>query len=372
MKMTGIVFSNIYDTSMGDLTKYRTVASLPFGGRYRQVDFVLSNMSNSGIRKVGIITKYNYQSLMDHLATSAEWDFNTRDGGLYFLPPFSTGGTSGVYRGKLEALYNAVTFLEHCTEQYVVMCDSTTICNIDFDEVLDSHIASGKEITAITTKVTEVDKNQTAEMIISMRGNEVKSLAVNTVPKKGDIISTGMYIMEREHLLDIVKDSVAHGLCYFERDFLQRQFIEDNITINVYKFDGVLLRNSNVLSYYKNNMKLLEEDVHDGIFKHTAPIYTKVRDEEPSFYFEGSTVNNCLIADGCKIEGTVENSIIFRDVRISKGAVVKNCVIMQGTVIGADADIEYAIIDKDVTVSKSCTLKGGKNTPLIINKGETV
>lgn len=372
MKMTGIVFSNIYDTSMGDLTKYRTVASLPFGGRYRQVDFVLSNMCNSGIRKVGIITKYNYQSLMDHLATSAEWDFNTRDGGLYFLPPFSTGGTGGVYRGKLEALYNAVTFLEHSTEKYVVMCDSTTICNIDFDEVLDSHIVSGKEITAVATRVKEYDENLMAEMIISMNGSEVKSLAVNTVPKKGDIISTGMYIMEREHLLELVKDSVAHGLCYFERDLLQRQFINNNITINVYEFDGVLLRNSDVISYYHNNLKLLNEEIHNGIFKKTSPIYTKVRDEEPSFYFEGSTVNNCLIADGCKIEGYVENSIVFRDVKIEKGAVVKNSVIMQGTVIKNGAHIENTIIDKDVTISENRTLIGGESAPLIINKGETV
>lgn len=372
MKMTGIVFSNIYDTSMGDLTKYRTVASLPFGGRYRQVDFVLSNMCNSGVRKVGIITKYNYQSLMDHLSTSAEWDFNTRDGGLYFLPPFSTGGTGGVYRGKLEALYNAITFLEHSTEKYVVMADSTTVCNIDFDDVLDSHIASGKEITAITTRVKDYDENLMAEMIISINGNEVKSLAVNTKPKKGDIISTGMYIMEREHLLELVKDSVAHGLCYFERDLLQRQFINDNITINVYEFNGVLLRNSDVISYYHNNLKLLDEEIHDGIFQKSAPIYTKVRDEEPSFYFEGSTVNNCLIADGCKIEGYVENSIIFRDVKIEKGAVVKNSVVMQGTVIKNGADIENTIIDKDVTISENRTLIGGENSPLIINKGETV
>ena len=372
MKMTGIVFSNIYDTSMGDLTKYRTVASLPFGGRYRQVDFVLSNMTNSGIRKVGIITKYNYQSLMDHLVTSSEWDFNIRGGGLYFLPPFSTGGTSGVYRGKLEALYNAINFLEHCTEQYIVMCDSTTICNIDFEEVLASHIASGKDITAITTTVEEYDKSRVAEMIISMSGNDVKSLAVNTTPKKGDIISTGMYIMERESLLEIVKDSVAHGLCYFERDFLQRQFMEDNITINVYKFNDVLLRNSDVLSYYKNNLKLLEEDVHDGIFKEGAPIYTKVRDEEPSFYYDGSTVDNCLIADGCQVKGTIENSIIFRDVKIAKEAVVKNSVVMQGTVIESGAHIENAIIDKDVTISEKRTLIGAEFAPLIINKGETV
>ena len=372
MKMTGIVFSNIYDTSMGDLTKYRTVASLPFGGRYRQVDFVLSNMCNSGIRKVGIITKYNYQSLMDHLVTSAEWDFNIRGGGLYFLPPFSSGGTSGVYRGKLEALYNAITFLEHCTEEYVVMCDSTTICNIDFEDVLESHIASGKDITAITVKASEYDKNRNSEMIIKMRGKDVKSLAVNTFPKKGDIISTGMYIMERENLLEIVKDSVAHGLCYFEKDFLQRQFINDNISINVFQFEDVLLRNSDILSYYNNNLKLLEEDIHDGIFKEGAPIYTKVRDEEPSFYYEGSKVDNCLIADGCQIKGTVENSIIFRDVKIEKGAVVKNSVVMQGTVIKSGANIENAIMDKDVTIEENRTLVGAKTAPLIINKGETV
>lgn len=370
-KMTGVVFSNIYDASMGDLTKHRTVASLPFGGRYRQIDFVLSNMSNSGINKVGIITKYNYQSLMDHLVTSAEWDFNIRNGGLFFLPPFSSG-TTGVYRGKLEALYNAVNFLEHSTEKYVVLCDSTTICNIDFEDVLASHIASGKEITVVANDEYSTGNTQYIDLVLNMDGDDVKALAINVMAEEGDLAAMGMFIMEREHLLEIVKSSVAHGLCHFERDYMQRQFLENNLSINVYKFDGVVLRNTDVVSFYRNNLHLLDEKVRKGIFKASAPIYTKVRDEEPTFYHEGSSVKDCLIADGCKIEGNVENSIIFRDVKIEKGATVKNSVIMQGTVIGRNARVEQAIIDKDVTVSPSRILMGVKTSPIIINKGEQV
>ncbi|MBQ7718685.1 MAG: glucose-1-phosphate adenylyltransferase subunit GlgD [Clostridia bacterium] len=371
MKMIGIVFSNIYDASMGDLTKRRTVASLPFGGRYRQIDFVLSNMCNSGIHKVGIITKYNYQSLMDHLATSAEWDFNTRNGGLYFIPPFVLQN-NGVYRGKLEALYNAVNFLEHSTEEYVVLSDSSTICNVDFSDALESHIASGRDITIIANDEYKTGNKQYIDLVLNMNGEEVSEAAINVIPDKDDMAAMGMFIMEREYLLKIVQKSVSHGLCHLERDFIQRSFIDGDLSINLYKYDGVVLRNTDVVSFYQNNLRLLDENIRKGIFKESAPIYTKVRDEEPSYYYEGSSVKHCLIADGCKIEGTVENSIIFRDVKIEKGAIVRNSVIMQGTVISKGAVIEQAIVDKDVFVSPSRLLVGAASSPIILNKGAKV
>lgn len=371
MKMTGIVFSNIFDTSMGDLTKHRAVASLPFAGRYRQIDFVLSNMSNSGIKKVGIITKYNYQSLMDHLSTSSEWDFNARNGGLFFLPPFAAN-TMGIYRGKLEALYNALTFLERSTEQYVVLSDSTTICNIDFSEVLESHIESGKDITVIANDEYLNGCTQYIDLVLNMDGGNVSSLAVNIMADKGTLASMGMYIIERTKLLKAVRTSVSHGLCHFEKDYVQREFLENKLSLNVYKFDGVVLRNTDVEFYYKNSLRMLDENIRCGIFKETSPIYTKVRDEEPTFYAAGSEVKNCLIADGCKIEGYAENSVIFRDVHLERGAYIKNSVIMQGTHIMAGAHIEQAIIDKDVTVSPSKVLIGVPSSPSIIQKGSKI
>ena len=328
-------------------------------------------MSNSGIKKVGIITKYNYQSLMDHLSTSSEWDFNTRNGGLFFLPPFAAN-TMGIYRGKLEALYNALTFLERSTEQYVVLSDSTTICNIDFSEVLESHIESGKDITVIANDEYSNGCTQYIDLVLNMDGGNVSSLAVNIMADKGTLASMGMYIIERTKLLAAVRTSVSHGLCHFEKDYVQREFLENKLSINVYNFDGVVLRNTDVENYYKNSLRMLDENIRRGIFKETSPIYTKVRDEEPTFYAAGSEVKNCLIADGCKIEGYAENSVIFRDVHLERGAYIKNSVIMQGTHIMAGAHIEQAIIDKDVTVSPSKVLIGVPSSPSIIQKGSKI
>lgn len=371
MRMAGIIFSNIYDASMGDLTKYRTVASLPFGGRYRLIDFVLSNMANSGITTVGIITKYNYQSLMDHLGSCAEWDLNTKNGGVFFLPPFSLGN-NGIYRGKLEALYSAVAFLEHAKEEYVIMSDSTVTCNIDLEDVLESHIQSGADITVVANDENATGNHQYIDLILSMDGDQVKDLAINCKSEEGDLAGMGIFVMERKMLLEVVQSSVARGLCHFEREYMQRHFIDGGLKINVFQFKGVVLRNTDVPSFFRNNLLLNDEEIRNGIFKKSSPIHTKVRDEEPTFYQEGSVVNDCLIADGCRIEGTVERSVLFRDVKIEKGAVVKNSVIMQGTVIGRNAHIEQAIIDKDVTVSPSRMLVGVASSPIIINKGEKI
>ncbi len=369
MRMVGIVFSNIYDATMGELTKRRTVASLPFGGRYRQIDFVLSNMVNSGIASIGVITKYNYQSLMDHLSSTSEWDLNRKTGGLYILPPFSTGHT-GIYRGKLEALYGALSFLKGNKDEYVLLCDSPIICNIDYDKVLDEHIKSKKDITIIANRA---EKKAKFDLVLDTeKNNKVTGIAVDATAAKDTLIGMGMFIMKRDALIDVIEDSVSRGLYHFERDFLQKKFMDKKLSINVYEFSDYVLRNRDVVSYFDNNLKLMDEDVRNSLFNVKRPIYTKVRDEVPTKYGDDSQVDDCIVADGCSIHGTVQNSVIFRDVRIGNGATVKNSIIMQGSSIGENAVIENAIVDKDVTVTAGTTLIGAKNAPIIINKGETV
>ena len=224
MKMFGIIFSNIYDAEMGELTRVRTVASLPFGGRYRQVDFVLSNMVNSDITSVGIITKYNYKSLMDHFGDASDWDLNRKNGGLFIIPPFSSGQTT-VYRGKLEALHSALRFLESTDDEYALMCDSTIICNIDYKAVLKSHIASGADITVVANKDSE-DTDTSQELVLSTtKDGKVTDLAIDTIPTPDQVMGMGMYIMERTKLIKIIEQSISHGLAHFERDFMQKQFI---------------------------------------------------------------------------------------------------------------------------------------------------
>ena len=372
MKMTGIIFSNIYDTSLGDLTKLRTVASLPFGGRYRLVDFQLSNMVNSGISSIGIITKYNYQSLMDHLGSGLEWDLNQKSTNLYILPPFVTGITN-VYRGNLEALSNAVSFLQANKPDYVLMCDTSVICNINFEDALEKHVASKADVTAIVSHGIESYEKDGRDLHMKIGSdNAVSDLSIGRPINENDYTGMGMFIVERKFLINIINSYVARGRYSFEKDFLLSSFNEGTIKINAYEFKGPVLRNHNILSYFKNNFKLMDEHVRTNIFYKKSPIYTKVRDEAPTYYAEGSKVSDCLVADGCVIGGRLENSVLFRDVKVDEGAVVKNSIVMQGTIIGKGARIENAIVDKNAVITPGAVIIGGASAPMVIHKGETI
>lgn len=370
MKMIGIIFSNIYDNTLGELTKHRTVASVPFGGRYRLIDFVLSNMVNSGMTTVGIITKYHYQSLMDHLGTSSEWDLDRKNGGLFIIPPFADKSTE-VYKGKIEALYGALSFLKRADGDYVALSDSVNVCNIDYEDVLESHIKSGADITIVANKEKEASEDRKI-LLETDENNLATEVIIDCIPTVNEYVGMGMFVIDRIKLIELVERCVAKGLYHFERDYLQPNFNSGNIKINVYEFKGVVLRNTSVASYFKNNFKLFDYDVRKNIFNPRAPIYTKVRDEAPAYYGKNSEVDDCLVADGCVINGKAEKCVIFRDVEIEEGASVKNSVIMQGVKIGKGSCIENVILDKDVEIGSERTLIGASNSPLIISKGEKI
>ncbi len=371
MKMTGIIFSNVYDTPMGELTKIRTVASMPFGGRYRFIDFVLSNMVNSNVSSIGVITKYNYQSLMDHLGGGSEWDLNRKDANLYILPPFATGVTN-VYRGNLEALSNAISFLNATKPDYVVLCDTTVICNIDFNEALESHIKSGADVTAICSRTIEDYECDSNDLVITAENGIATDLAIGYMLGEDSLVGMGMFIISRKALINIINNYVSRGRYSFEKDYLLTSFVSKSIKINAYEFSGAVLRNHNIVSYFKNNFKLMKPEIQKDIFKRNALIRTKVRDEAPTFYHDGSEVSECLVADGCEIKGTVENSVLFRGVVVEEGAIVRNSILMQGTHIGKGCTINYAIMDKNVSVSDTTALTGAPLTPIIIHKGQKI
>lgn len=370
MKVMGIIFSNIYDSSLGELTNHRTVASLPFGGRYRQIDFALSNMSNSGIYNIGIITKYNYRSLMDHLGNCGAWDLNRKNEGVVFLPPFADGNTRAVYKGKLEALYSAIQFIENPNYDYVVICDSTVLCNIDFGKVMRHHVSSGNDVTVISH--SRNDRKKYPLVLKTDTRGSVTEMKIDSYPGEKSSVGMGMFVISRSMLVDTIYDTYSKGYVHFERDFLQRKFNEQAIKIGAYKFEGTVLFNGDIESYFENNMALLNKEVRDGIFLKDAPIYTKVRDEYPTYYEEGAKVSNCIIADGCVMRGKAEDSVIFREVVVEKDALVRSSIIMQGAKIGAGAKLEYVILDKNVTVTDGADIKGTPKNPVIIKKGEVV
>jgi len=370
MKVMGIIFSNIYDSKLGELTNHRTIASLPFGGRYRQVDFALSNMSNSSIHNIGIITKHNYRSLMDHLGTCSAWDLNRKNEGVVFLPPFADGNMASVYKGKLEALYSAVHFINNPAYDYVVICDSTVLCNVDYRAAIKQHIKQGNDVTMVAT--SSPDKKQRPLVIRADETGAVADARINSAAEGDELSGMGMFIVSRELIVRIILDAYSRGYTHFERDFLLRGFNSGELKLGAYRFDGVVLYNCDIESYFANNMALLNKNIRDGIFLHDSPIYTKVRDETPTYYGKGNKVSNCIIADGCMMYGDVRDSIIFREVVVEEGAVVKNCIAMQGARIGKGAKLDCVILDKNVTVTEGACLKGTPQHPVIIKKGETV
>ena len=371
MKAMGIIFSNIFESALEQLTSVRTLASLPFGSRYRLIDFTLSDMSNSGIYKVGIITKYNYRSLMDHLGNCSEWDLNRKNEGVVMLPPFAEGNT-GVYKGKLEALYNASHFIAAPGYDYVVICDSPVVCNIDFRPAIEQHIRTHSDVTAICTKEGPDAAGKRPMTMQLGEDNIVTNLRTDAEINPDYYTGMGMFIIGKDDLLKVLEEAHEIGVTHFEKDYMQRKYTDDSIKISAYIHEGTVLQNLDIKSYYRNNMMLLDKEVRDDLFKLDFPIYTKVHDEAPSYYVKGSEVENSLIADGCLIKGRVEGSVLFREVTVEEGANVSSSIIMQSAKIGKHAELRNVILDKDVTVGDYTVLIGTKEHPVIIPKGETV
>ena len=371
MKTMGIIFANIYDSSLGELTNKRTMASLPYAGRYRQIDFSLSNMSNSGIRHIGIITKYNYQSLMNHIGSGSEWDLDIGDTGMEYLTPFAMGH-NGSYRGKLEAINSAISFLALTDEDYVVLADSGVLCAIDFREVLKSHVESGADVTVV---VKEGICNGVKQLDMALRADEsgfVTDIAVDYCAGPEYLASMGIFVISRERLMRETVEAVAHNRYHFERDLVMHGFAEKGMNVNAYRFGGVALFNESTREFYHNSLALIDPEVRRGLFGTGLTIYTKVRDEVPTYYGENSSIDDCIVADGCMLEGIAEQSVLFRGVQLHEGAKVKNSVIMQGTRIGKNAELECVILDKDVVVRPGARLCGTMEHPLILKRGETV
>ena len=370
MNVMGIIFAN--DAALGDLTSKRTMASLPFGGRYRQVDFHLSNMAHAGIRHIGIISRHNYQSLMNHIGSGEEWGLELGEGGLEFLTPYAMSTTAS-YRGKLENLYFAMDFLEYGPEdELVVMADSAVLSNMDLTKVLTSHVESGRDIT-IVTKAGVANGSKQLDLAVKVDENgEIADMAVDYVAPADYLASMDVFVLSKKWLIQQVKDHVAHNLFHMDRDLVLGMWQKKAITLNVFPFEGIALFNESVEEYFRHSLALIDKEVRHDLFGANHPVFTKVRDRVPSFYGEGCEIENCIVADGCILEGEAEDSVLFRNVTICKDAEVENCVIMNDTVVGEGSELKYVILDKDVTVRPGSKLIGTPKNPIIIKRGDVV
>ena len=370
MNVMGIIFTN--DATMGELTNKRTMAAIPFGGRYRQVDWALSNLACAGVRHVGIISRHSYQSLMNHIGDGEEWGLELEEGGLEFLTPYAQS-TVGTYRGKLESLNNAKTFLKYgADDELVVMIDSAVLSNVDLIDILNNHVASGKDVTVVT-KAGIANSEKVLDLALKLGENgEVADMVVDYAAPADYVASMDIFVMNKKWLMESVTQMVARDKFHMDRDLVLGGWQRGLVSVNAYQFGGIAMFNESVGEYFHNSLSLVNKEVRQDLFHGNHPVYTKTRDRVPTYYGEDCEVENCLLADGCFIEGEVEDSILFRQVSIAKGAEIENCVIMNDAVIGEGAELKYVILDKNVTVTPGAKLIGTKNNPIIIKKGETV
>ena len=371
----GIIFPNTYDTMIPELVSERLMASIPFAGRYRMVDFILSSMVNSGIGNISLVVRKNYHSLMDHLGAGREWDLTRKNGGLNIVPPFAQKNIK-MYTGRVEALASIIEFLKSQREKYVVMADTNIAVNFNFKKFMDAHIASGADVTVAYSEellpegaVKRNDLGSNMYYTFDIDNGRVTNLNICSKETGTQNFSMNIYIMDRELLIEQISTAYLHGYSYFERDILSTQL--DKLNVQAYRYDGYLARICDIKSYFDENMRLLDEENLDKLFS-GDPIYTKIRDDNPTRYIGEAKVKNVMAADGCVIEGEVENCVLFRGVRIAKGAKVKNCVLMQDTVVEQNACLEYIISDKNVTFTCGKEIKGSDSFPVYVAKHQTV
>jgi len=338
------------------------------------IDFVLSGMSNSGIDNISLLVNKNYRSLMDHLGSGREWDLVRKNGGLTLFPP-NAEKTSLNYTGRVSALEGIIDFLRSQKEEYVVMADANCAVNFDFAAMVNTHVASGADVTVAynESEIPDGYLNLSGEggfyYSYGLDNGRITKIYVNPKETGKHNLSLNIFVIKRELLIEMVDVAFVRGLKYFERDILLNAL--DKLNVQGYKFDGYVARITSLQSYFNENMKLLDDANLNALFD-VAPVYTKIRDDNPTRYIAGAKAENIMAADGCVIEGEVENSILFRGVKIEKGAKVKNCILMQDTVVKAGTDLEYVIADKDVVISENKSMKGTGSYPIYITKNTTV
>jgi glucose-1-phosphate adenylyltransferase len=371
----GIIFPNSYDSLVPDLVSERLMASIPFASRYRMCDFMISSMVHCGIDNISILVRKNYHSLLDHLGNGREWDLARKNGGLNIVPPFAQKQIK-VFSGRIEALESIRGYLMKQTEKYVILSDANMAVNFDFNALLDAHIKSGADVTMVYRKQEipqSLIRQSTAGMdlyyALGINGDRVSKIYINPKESGEMNFSLNIYVVERELLMRMVDEAYLHGDVYFVRDILEKKI--DQMDVRGFCYNGYVAHIHDMNSYFEENMRLLKEENLMALFSGNQ-IYTKIRDDNPTRYINGAKAKNVMVADGCVIEGEVENSVLFRGVKIGKGAKVKNCVLMQDTVIEDNASVEYVITDKNVTISEGKSLTGNDSFQVYVAKGQVV
>ncbi len=365
--MTGIVFSNMHDECLCDLTAGRTFASVPFGSRYRLVDFTLSNMANCGIDRIGVITKHNYRSLMEHIGSGKAWDLNRKNGGIRIISPYGQV-QHGVYHDRLEALYGARDFLTRQNARYVVLSDCNTVVNLNLSAMLRQHLKSDADITIAVKRLT-LRREEACHTMAFEIDKVGRITGVHYHPRRGGEYETDLniWILSRELLLKIMDEGQSRGYRSLGADVLRENL--ENLRVMSYRVPGFVRKIMSFEGYFEANMALLQAEHRHDLFHPDHPIYTKIFDTPPTLYAESARAVDSLVADGCDIRGRVERCIVFRNVTVEEGAAVQDCILLPDSRICAGARMRFSVADREVTVRSGHGLSGDSNYPIYLKKG---
>ncbi|MRH43497.1 glucose-1-phosphate adenylyltransferase subunit GlgD [Aquibacillus halophilus] len=361
--MMGLINLEHEHDFLNELTYFRCGAAVPFAGRFRMIDFTLSNMAKSNINEVAIFTRSKYRSLMDHLGSGADWDLDRRHGGLFILPPDWNDPTD-ISKGDLSHFHNNRDYFERGKSDYVLISGSQFISNTVYHKLFQHHLETGADVTLLTTTYEELHPEHNA--CIKVKVDEDGSVLSLTNDAKNPHVFSGVYVLRKSLLLELVDECIANYSNHFFLDGIKSNL--DRLNIQSYHYDGYSSIVNSVDSYYRHNMALLDRKSYNSLFSNEENVLTKVGNQAPTKYSGLSKVSKSLIATGCVIDGQVDNSVLFRGVNVSEGAVVKNSIIMQRCNIEAGAHLENVIMDKDVTITKGQVLKGAKEQPFVIAK----
>lgn len=352
-----------------EITKHRPLGAIPFAGRYRLIDFVLSNFINSGITNVGILSAGNSRALSDHIRSGKEWDLARKRDGLFVLPSWQTGNVQGAFPNDLTDFFNNLDYIKSSRQRFALLSGSRAVCNLNYEDAYRFHQEKAADITIIYKEYNqeELKRLTCATLLETTSDGRIVDMEICPVQTRCSKVSMEMYLMDRQLLVDLIDGSVSRGGTNFVRDCIVRNL--ESLKIYGFPFEGYLARIDSMQNYFDHSMKLLTPEVWQEIFFANGSIYTKVKDEAPAKYQQDALVTSSLVANGSVIAGKVENSILFRGVKIHKDAKVINSIVMQKGEIGPGAVIENVICDKDVKITAGKKLKGEANHPIVIEKG---
>lgn len=368
----GVIYTGEKDSFLRELTLMRAIAAMPVAGRYRVIDFLVSSLVNSGVRNVGVIMQKNYHSLMDHLGSGKEWDLHGKNDGLYILPPFLNRDNVGVYNGSLDALHSNMNYLRRSRQEYVLLVNSLIVFNTNYNDMFAKYMESGCDVMMMYTKNPSMQRSEYGTYLEVAESGEITDIEID--PTKPRYANTGMdvMIMRKDLLIDLVDRGAAHGFHELVRDVFQRMARDAGLKMCGYEYKDLCYRLDSVQSYFKFNLATLDPEVRHELFSEDHPVYTKVRDEMPARYMDDAKVINSMVADGCIINGEVEHSVLFRGVKVAKGAKVKNCIIMQDCHIEEGVQLENCILDKQATIKHDGKLIGPSAYPIVISKNMVI